>query len=251
MIDGVLVLTVFSLGAGGRARAFGRADRSRAATCESLRLRVASVEMAPGPRRSFRLERMFRLLDRIFHLKVETTGSRGKRAPVRCPELPPSGGTKTAPSRSRRRIGSRWLLYIGIVAIVIGAAYFEKLAIDNRWLGETARDRPGRRRRAAAHLCRASLRARRLCRLRTDDHRRRRRDPVSLDLRRVQLLPPDRPAAGLHADGRDHRAGRVARRPPASRRGSRSSPPAEGSPRRSCCPARPTRRSRSSATTRS
>ena len=26
------------------------------------------------------------------------------------------------------RIGSRWLLYVGIAAIVIGVAYFEKLA---------------------------------------------------------------------------------------------------------------------------
>lgn len=37
------------------------------------------------------------------------------------------------------RIGSRWLLYIGVVAIVIGAAYFEKLAIDYGWIGEGAR----------------------------------------------------------------------------------------------------------------
>src|SRR5262245_34956765 len=37
------------------------------------------------------------------------------------------------------RIGSRWLLYIGVVAIIVGASYFEKLAIENRWIGETAR----------------------------------------------------------------------------------------------------------------
>jgi uncharacterized membrane protein len=36
-------------------------------------------------------------------------------------------------------IGSRWLLYIGVIAIVIGAAYFEKLAFENHWVGETAR----------------------------------------------------------------------------------------------------------------
>ena len=29
------------------------------------------------------------------------------------------------------RIGSRWLLYVGIVAIVVGVAYFEKVAFDN------------------------------------------------------------------------------------------------------------------------
>jgi uncharacterized membrane protein len=37
------------------------------------------------------------------------------------------------------RIGSRWLLYVGVIAIVVGVSYFEKLAIDNHWIGETAR----------------------------------------------------------------------------------------------------------------
>ena len=37
------------------------------------------------------------------------------------------------------RIGSRWLLYVGVVAIVVGVSYFEKLAIDNHWVSETAR----------------------------------------------------------------------------------------------------------------
>jgi uncharacterized membrane protein len=37
------------------------------------------------------------------------------------------------------RIGSRWLLYVGVVAIVIGVSYFEKLAIDNHWVSETWR----------------------------------------------------------------------------------------------------------------
>ena len=37
------------------------------------------------------------------------------------------------------RIGSRWLLYVGVVAIVVGVSYFEKLAIDNHWVNETWR----------------------------------------------------------------------------------------------------------------
>jgi len=37
------------------------------------------------------------------------------------------------------RIGGRWLLYVGVLTIVIGVAYFEKLAIDNHWINETAR----------------------------------------------------------------------------------------------------------------
>jgi hypothetical protein len=63
--------------------------------------------------------------------------------------LPPSGGRplRRRPDPQTRRgteslettIGTRWLLYVGIVAIVIGAAYFEKLAIENGWIGETAR----------------------------------------------------------------------------------------------------------------
>ena len=37
------------------------------------------------------------------------------------------------------RIGGRWALNVGIAAIVIGIAYFEKLAIDKGWIGELAR----------------------------------------------------------------------------------------------------------------
>ncbi|HEX9369293.1 MAG TPA: DUF2339 domain-containing protein [Vicinamibacterales bacterium] len=43
------------------------------------------------------------------------------------------------PESLETQIGTQWLLYIGVIAIVIGVAYFEKLAIDNRWIGETAR----------------------------------------------------------------------------------------------------------------
>ena len=32
-----------------------------------------------------------------------------------------------------------WLLYVGVIAIVVGVSYFEKLAIDSHWVGETAR----------------------------------------------------------------------------------------------------------------
>jgi uncharacterized membrane protein len=37
------------------------------------------------------------------------------------------------------RIGSHWLNRIGITAVLIGAALFLKLAIDNQWIGETGR----------------------------------------------------------------------------------------------------------------
>src|SRR5262245_31843513 len=37
------------------------------------------------------------------------------------------------------RIGSRWLLYVGVIAIIVGVSYFEKLAIENHWVNETWR----------------------------------------------------------------------------------------------------------------
>jgi uncharacterized membrane protein len=46
---------------------------------------------------------------------------------------------EAGPHSLEERIGSRWLLYIGVIAIVVGAAYFEKLAIDYGWIGEGAR----------------------------------------------------------------------------------------------------------------
>ena len=36
------------------------------------------------------------------------------------------------------RIGSRWLLYTGVVALVVGASCFVKLAIDNQWITPAA-----------------------------------------------------------------------------------------------------------------
>jgi uncharacterized membrane protein len=44
-----------------------------------------------------------------------------------------------APESLETQIGSKWLLYIGVIAIVIGVAYFQKWAIDNHYFGETAR----------------------------------------------------------------------------------------------------------------
>lgn len=37
------------------------------------------------------------------------------------------------------RIGGRWLLYIGIAALVLGASYFVKYAFDNGWVNEPLR----------------------------------------------------------------------------------------------------------------
>jgi uncharacterized membrane protein len=55
------------------------------------------------------------------------------------PSAPSAGAASDTPVSLEARIGGRWLLNVGIAAIVIGVAYFEKLAIDNNWIGETAR----------------------------------------------------------------------------------------------------------------
>src|SRR5437588_63520 len=65
----------------------------------------------------------------------------------RVPEVPPvseppvySDVPEPAAAESLETIiGSRWLLYIGVVAIVIGVGYFDKLAFDHHWVRQTAR----------------------------------------------------------------------------------------------------------------
>jgi len=91
----------------------GRRREDRPAQAESYREPVAEPipEPVPEPARSFRLQR----------------------------EVPATPTAEVPEESLENRIGGRWLLNIGIAAIVIGVAYFEKWAIDNRWIGETAR----------------------------------------------------------------------------------------------------------------
>src|SRR6185436_14114263 len=54
------------------------------------------------------------------------------------PPPPRPSGFVQAMKRSgdlESKIGSQWLNRIGIVALMIGAAYFLKLAFDNNWIG--------------------------------------------------------------------------------------------------------------------
>jgi uncharacterized membrane protein len=72
-------------------------------------------------------------------------------APEPAPVITPAAIHPAAPPPSPRRalpqdgetleswIGGQWLLYIGVLAILVGVAYFEKLAFESAWLGETAR----------------------------------------------------------------------------------------------------------------
>lgn len=53
----------------------------------------------------------------------------------------PTAGEREAPEwvSLERRIGTRWMLYVGIGAVVLGASYFVKFAFDNQWITESMR----------------------------------------------------------------------------------------------------------------
>jgi uncharacterized membrane protein len=70
------------------------------------------------------------------HAPIEI--ERAPEAP-RPPRFRPAVASSDENEALETRIGSRWLLYIGIFAIIVGVSYFEKLAIDNHWISETAR----------------------------------------------------------------------------------------------------------------
>jgi uncharacterized membrane protein len=59
------------------------------------------------------------------------------------PHVPARPATAQAAAQGQESletiIGSRWLLYVGIVAVIVGTSYFIKLAFDNHWINETAR----------------------------------------------------------------------------------------------------------------
>ncbi len=55
------------------------------------------------------------------------------------PPYEPVATVATESDSLETEIGSRWMLYVGVLALVVGAAYFQKLAIDNNWIGERAR----------------------------------------------------------------------------------------------------------------
>jgi uncharacterized membrane protein len=58
------------------------------------------------------------------------------------PPLPPRSTAGPQPSRNtewEQILGGNWLARIGILAVIIGAAFFLKFAFDNEWLGPAAR----------------------------------------------------------------------------------------------------------------
>ncbi|HET6936366.1 MAG TPA: DUF2339 domain-containing protein [Candidatus Angelobacter sp.] len=66
--------------------------------------------------------------------------ARARHAPPQFRTLPTFATVPSAEARSlESTIGKLWLNRIGIVAILIGVAYFLKYAFDNQWIGETGR----------------------------------------------------------------------------------------------------------------
>src|SRR5882757_2536740 len=59
--------------------------------------------------------------------------------PSQTPIAPPGFGTSDTVAKDTRslesRIGSQWFNRIGILAMLIGVAWFLKLAFDNHWIG--------------------------------------------------------------------------------------------------------------------
>jgi uncharacterized membrane protein len=56
------------------------------------------------------------------------------------PPPPPAAASASHDAESlERRIGSRWLLYVGVVTLVLGVSYFIKYAFDNEWVAPPAR----------------------------------------------------------------------------------------------------------------
>jgi uncharacterized membrane protein len=62
---------------------------------------------------------------------VEPTFPTASTAP---PRVSPASGLSL-----EARIGSRWMLYVGIAAILLGASYFIRFAFDNEWVGPGTR----------------------------------------------------------------------------------------------------------------
>jgi uncharacterized membrane protein len=156
MLEAVLFLVIIALGLWLR-RAFVRIEELKR-MAEQLRERISEMERAPSdlPPKGVSHE-----IHKEAIAKEATAKEVSARLPIETETAPESvgahplepGGVHAPEPRSFRlqaeedktldsletQIGTRWLLYIGVIAIVIGVAYFEKLAIDNHWIGETAR----------------------------------------------------------------------------------------------------------------
>ncbi len=130
MSEFILFGMVVALGVALR-RAFVRIDQLERAQSRSASLPLSALRPAEGSNR--------RLQPEGGSSRVEPQGGSNKVAPERGRDSGSETLEDDEPASLETTIGTQWLLYVGVIAIVIGVAYFEKLAIDNRWIGETAR----------------------------------------------------------------------------------------------------------------
>jgi uncharacterized membrane protein len=99
-------------------------------------------ESAPQDRETQLTKGLEALSQRVDALEREIAQLRGS-APAKSPEIkmPPSGVALPATPKAslENRIGSQLFSRIGIVALLIGATWFLKLAMDNHWIGPLGR----------------------------------------------------------------------------------------------------------------
>ena len=123
--------------------ALGRAAAARDAMAR-LERRIAALEDQlrrdrPGPRPSDDTNVAGAADDRdasrhptAIPTTVATSGAEGApSSPPRAPSTPPRESTAT---RLEARIGTRWMLYVGVAALVIGVGLFIRYAFASQWV---------------------------------------------------------------------------------------------------------------------
>ena len=103
---------------------------------EALKARVAFLERG-GPE-ALRDDRPVEAESRATEVAASAVSSPNVEVPALANAYASAPATKETESLETR-IGARWLLYVGVIAIVVGVSYFVKLAFDNAWITEVAR----------------------------------------------------------------------------------------------------------------
>ncbi len=99
-----------------------------------IKERINTLEGRPAPER---------VGEQVYHEEPPPT------PPIQPEKKIPPPKIKTPKKKGEKgsleaKIGERWLNRIGIVAVVIGMAFFVKYAFDNDWIGPAGRERPRR-----------------------------------------------------------------------------------------------------------
>jgi uncharacterized membrane protein len=61
------------------------------------------------------------------------------KAPIKPPPSPPAKKAPAKPREWEQILGGNWLARVGVIALIIGVAFFLKFAFDNNWLGPLSR----------------------------------------------------------------------------------------------------------------